>query len=283
MAQLAIQGHETRGNEIIKVLESLGGKNSNHCTGEGIYRIYFINSYGHIETTSNLRKFLDYTILTLDEILTRMPYKIGDMVWHDDKLYEITGITWHSYYDKITYNAKGENEKLALFDAEKFRLAMKQEITHIDMPTIRLVEAQGTLISLSDGYELRMYGDGVIVVKKHPQYPKTYKECCDVLGLNTMSNDVNGYKHELLIRFQELLIARDAYWKIAGEQMELGKSWKPDWKDDSDKYFICYIKNELWMSNISDCNRFLVFPTAEMRDEFYENFKGLIEKCKELL
>ena len=25
------------------------------------------------------------------------------------------------------------------------------------------------------------------------------------------------------------------------------------------------------------------FPTAEMRDVFYENFKELIEKCKELL
>ena len=26
-----------------------------------------------------------------------------------------------------------------------------------------------------------------------------------------------------------------------------------------------------------------VFPTAEMRDAFYENFKELIEQCKELL
>lgn len=27
----------------------------------------------------------------------------------------------------------------------------------------------------------------------------------------------------------------------------------------------------------------LAFPTAEMRDTFYENFKDLIEQCKELL
>lgn len=30
-------------------------------------------------------------------------------------------------------------------------------------------------------------------------------------------------------------------------------------------------------------NYLLDFPTAEMRDAFYENFKDLIEQCKELL
>ena len=120
-------------------------------------------------------------------------------------------------------------------------------------------------------------------ITKKSQYPKTYKECCDVLGLNTMANDAQGYEAVLIIRFQELLIARNAYWKIAGEQMGLGKPWEPNWKDDSDKYFICYLKDDLWMSNIRDCNRFLVFPTKEMRDAFCENFKDSIENCKELL
>ena len=30
-------------------------------------------------------------------------------------------------------------------------------------------------------------------------------------------------------------------------------------------------------------NKILAFPTEEMRDAFYENFKDLIEQCKELL
>ena len=30
-------------------------------------------------------------------------------------------------------------------------------------------------------------------------------------------------------------------------------------------------------------NVILAFPTKEMRDAFYENFKDLIEQCKELL
>ena len=35
-----------------------------------------------------------------------------------------------------------------------------------------------------------------------------------------------------------------------------------------------YIKNQHCL---------LVFPTKEMRDTFYKNFKDLIEQCKELL
>lgn len=33
MARLAIRGHETRGKEVIELLEMLGGKNDNHCCG----------------------------------------------------------------------------------------------------------------------------------------------------------------------------------------------------------------------------------------------------------
>lgn len=145
--------------------------------------------------------------------------------------------------------------------------------------------------------------DGKYILRdKKPQYPKTYEECCQVLMGKTDFQDfelvLTRYAitrseensislvppHISLINnFYKLLICRDAYWKIAGEQMGLDKPWNPDWKDDSDKHFICYLKDELWMSNIRECNRFLVFPTKEMRDEFYNNFKELIESCKELL
>lgn len=78
-----------------------------------------------------------------------------------------------------------------------------------------------------------------------------------------MDNDAQGYEADLIIRFQELLIARNAYWKIIGDEMGLDKPWEPDFKDNQDKYFICYLKDEIWRSNIRDCNRFLVFPTEK--------------------
>lgn len=128
--------------------------------------------------------------------------------------------------------------------------------------------------------------NGMLVefVKKQPNYPKTYKECCDVLGLNTMDNDAQGYKGDLIIRFQELLIARDAYWKIAGEQMGLKEPWKPDWDSLNEKYDIYNYRGDIKYDYFTVIDRcLLVFPTEEIRDAFYENFKDLIENCKEFL
>ncbi len=130
-------------------------------------------------------------------------------------------------------------------------------------------------------YEIEVRDGKTYAVKKKSKYPKTYKECCDVLGLNTMDNDAQGYKADLIIRFQELIIARNAYWKIAGEELGLDKPWEPDWKDSSQqKFTIFYYQDEVSLSKGPNVNRFLSFPTEEMRDIFYENFKNLIENCK---
>ena len=80
-----------------------------------------------------------------------------------------------------------------------------------------------------------------------------------------------------------MLVCRDAYWKIAGEQMGLGKPWEPDFSDDSPKYNIFKYENEITLSDNNWSNRILAFPTIEMRDAFHDNFKDLIEQCKELL
>lgn len=140
------------------------------------------------------------------------------------------------------------------------------------------------LLDMGD-YEIKVEDGKTYMVKKKPKYPKSYKECCDVLGLCTMdNNDAKGYKCELIIRFQKLLIARDAYWKIAGAEIGLGKPWKPDWTNtNSNKYCIYYVGDEIKKQPMLEVHHFLAFPTAEMRNVFYENFKELIEQCKELL
>ena len=94
-----------------------------------------------------------------------------------------------------------------------------------------------------------------------------------------------GYKHELLFNFQNLIICRDAYWKIAGEQMGLGKPWEPKYEAFTDNTFftIQTFNGEVDKSATSHRNSILAFPTIEMRDAFFDNFKDLIEQCKELL
>jgi hypothetical protein len=139
-------------------------------------------------------------------------------------------------------------------------------------------------VNLGDDYEYKFEMNRLYILKKKPKYPTNYKESCDVLGLNTMDNDACGYKADLIIRFQELFIARDAYWKIAGKQMGLGKPWEPDWKSGEEKKYCIYcgagiIQKGSWCNH----NSILAFPTEEMRDVFHENFKDLIEQCKEML
>ena len=126
-------------------------------------------------------------------------------------------------------------------------------------------------------------------VNKKPTYPKlkNLTECREILGEKDMYQSVSGYKGELLTNFQRLLIFRDAYWKIAGEEMGLGKPWEPDWNhwDHINRKFYCIYnsKNNIVKNVIYSENKIIAFPTEEMRDVFYDNFKDLIESCKELL
>jgi hypothetical protein len=71
-------------------------------------------------------------------------------------------------------------------------------------------------------------------------------------------------------------------WVVV-EQMGLGTPWKPDYTTDDAKFCICCCGNVVTNGVTYEANEVLVFPTEEMRDAFYENFKDLIEACNELL
>lgn len=57
-----IKGDRNRGNEIIKLLEDLGGSNNLYYTGKDKDAIYFINPQGVIDWThdSNTSRILPY-------------------------------------------------------------------------------------------------------------------------------------------------------------------------------------------------------------------------------
>lgn len=119
---------------------------------------------------------------------------------------------------------------------------------------------------------------------RQPKYPKNYDECCEVIGNNIFGTTIIDYKSNILITLKQLLVCRDAYWKIAGEQMDLNKAWKPDLQNKKEeKYAIINIDDTVVFVTYIEVNSILLFPTEEIRNIFYENFKDLIEQCKELL
>jgi hypothetical protein len=152
-----------------------------------------------------------------------------------------------------------------------------------------------------DGYEFRD-GDGnliavdkIVLAKKRQKYPQSFEECCEVLSIPsyyklrystyehgyheyTTSKDLGVLQSELGT-LGRLIICRNAYWLTAGREMGLEGKWEPDWDNLSTNHEFIKINKGCFTYS----SRVLVFPTAEMRDAFYEAFKDLIEKCKELL
>ena len=185
---------------------------------------------------------------------------------------------------------------------EKCKSEMNMNDNNVDL-TLKI----STCYVLPDGYHFADENGNVIdakkiqLVKNTPYYPKSYDECCDVLSMEyatyynlryftyepgyyeyTTADKLCSLQDKLNI-LGKLIICRNAYWKIAGEYLELDKPWEPDFSDDSPKYNIFKYENKITLSDNNWSNRILVFPTLEMRNAFYENFKDLIEQCKELL
>ena len=130
---------------------------------------------------------------------------------------------------------------------------------------------------LPAGFKAKLTARELILTPEKSEYPKSLLDCENVL------NGVRNDRKKLLHKFNELLICRDAYWKIAGDEMGLGKPWEPDWKSNDAKFIIQTYDNEVECWSVVATHRILAFPTEEMRDAFYENFKEVIEFIKELL
>ena len=154
-------------------------------------------------------------------------------------------------------------------------------------------EYEGLAYTLPEGYIFKDENGNVIdthkivLEKKKKEYPKLFVDCCAILYPNDnfqiVSQRVKGHKGDLLFHFQKLLICRDAYWMVYGEENKLGKPWEPDWESETElKYTIVIDANKVCEGQTIQVNTILAFPTEEMRDQFYNNFNIEIDICKNL-
>lgn len=298
MANLAIKGHATRGREVIELLEMLGGVNDGY-TGEISDYYYFIDD-NYIEIEKHLES--DSICFTLEEFLEKFPYKVGDKVvnndWDDDDIYIISAMYWED--NSVEYSIRDLDGCLHAKawhanDLQPYKKEMMEDRINEGLENLLEDISYNSKIVfneslpdkielvLGDNYEIKVEDGKTYVVGKKPQYPKTYEECEKILLERASIRNNIGCKGELLVAFQRLLVCRDAYWKIAVEQMGLEKPWEPDWKNGLNKCCLTVCENRIVKNSLATANAILVFPTEEMRDAFYENFKELIESCKELL
>lgn len=295
MKTLVIKGHPTRGKEVIETLEMLGGKNEGGLNGKS-RGFYFIGCNNNIDIISLSQT--NFMIFDLEEFLEKYPYKVGDMVQYKGptscrSIYRIEKMLWkNNQINYVVYNPWQEYDKCIItaeylqpYEEENYTEIYTDNAINDDSKTDIIINGENLIAP--NGYTIENVtrnNNRLIVeyIKNKPQYPKTYKECCDVLGIGTMDNDAQGYKADDIIRFQELLIARDTYWKIAGEELGLSEPWKPNFGENF-IYAISAFYGTIQKTMVTGGRGILLFPTEEMRDAFYENFKNLIEKCKEFL
>lgn len=188
MTQLAIKGHETRGKEVVEILEMLGGKQTWLNNANSSKHYYYINSANELDTISigNSRLVYNFKTFTLEEFLEKYPYKVGDKVsskylknykieemkWTDITyrvVYKLQGMGWYSVDELKPYKEETKKEK----DEKSANHVFDTEIISFD-------------IAQRDKYELDLQGkfevvlrEGVYYVERiKPQYPKTYEECC---------------------------------------------------------------------------------------------------------
>ena len=165
------------------------------------------------------------------------------------------------------------------------------------------METNFKTITIPDGWEFdRIDDSGNIVLKeKKTELPKTWLKCLriiddaeyikedseidkchiDDLPYKDGLYDYNG--RNLLPRglgkpmraLCQLLVCRNAWWKQLG--------WKPDWDDGNNKFTIIYSCGTVCCDCNKKCSRILAFPTSEVRDQFFDTFRDLIEEAKELL
>ena len=272
MAQLAIKGHATHGKEVIEILEMLGGKRDANFGGNELCCWYYINKNGYINY-KHYSLFNDTKMFTLEEFIEKFPYRVGDKVkcarindfigriinarWDDNENQIIYVVEWNDITKStLTYFANG---------LQPYKEETMEDIIKIDIPK---------------GYEFYGVDDDnqqVVFEKIGYHYPKTYEECCKILGCkaddfftnfgcNGCDVEISYYEDkidDLLQNFRKLRYCRDAYWKIAGEQMGLGKPWKPS-KSDS-VYCIFRYKCDIVKDNfVFGDSLILEFPTIEM-------------------
>lgn len=231
-------------------------------------------------------------VYTLEEFLEKYPYKVGDDVELCDRLCTVKKVWWDDLNDEILYMVQGKNfvvncdmNSLQPYKEEPIECSDKR---HKGNCTIGYIQENGSRdmeLIIPYNQEIVIENDKYILRDKKPKYPQNLDECLEVLERNNNNPFVVSSSMGIpILSFAQLIVAREAYWKIIGKEMGLDKSWEPDWKSEIEQKFIITIDtDEVCSGQTIQCNTFLSFPTEEMRDAFYENFKELIEQCKELL
>ena len=291
--KIAIQGHPTRGHEVIQILESLGGKKFYYSNAFDKYLVFFIDDKGYISCFHHESPLVKdcFKIYTLEEFEKEFPFKIGDRVTVVSNIpykvvafgyfmgrlcYELNnGLYYNSEVLTLYKEMKEErNIKLTLDKAKEWykkggelkEIALQafteKELTKVDLPKTWEEFCNNYPIKEGESYA----GDSSEIYT----HCKSNGERDSELDRNMCPTPKSAEAHLALIQLEQL---RDCYrglfvtvigmpvWCIRRRRGEL------------------IIEQRVWGTN----ETFLSFQSKEVAGEYLKNFKPLIEKAGDLI
>ena len=153
------------------------------------------------------------------------------------------------------------------------------------------------IINIPEGYEIdkEQSNDRRIVLKKiENKRARSWKEYCEKMkGKNSYfyNNAIRRIvdsqfgSEPVLSEFEDMedVETLEAFSKLLRLRKDWVGEWKPNWQDEIKKFAICNYCDEVIADVVYNISYSLSFPTKEMRDEFLDCFKDLLEQAKSLL
>lgn len=139
---LAIRGDYQKGNEAIKILEMLGGVNTNNYEGKQMRQFYFICPYTNVIKCVFEEAMLitDWETHSLKSFKREYPYKTGDNLVINGKDCRIVETYWNGFticykVDYGIYFSEYTAERIQEFFVEK---PVKQEAVNTDKSVLEI-------------------------------------------------------------------------------------------------------------------------------------------------
>lgn len=273
MAKLAITGEWTEYAEILYTLSMLSD------VSECVVKPLSADKIAVCPVDGDFEGLSHYKIFTFDEYKKMFHVDIGDSVYTSEGYGTITSMSWNEEVDDMCYT-------VTIFTSEETRECYNKDFVEFNVYEGPITKPDGYMFVNDEGK--RIDTDTVRIVKKRPAYPKTYEEACKVLGFKEPDKhkiNVHNSKYgSVLLTFYKLLLCRDAFWLVAGQELKLEGNWKPDIANGVYTASIINRSGNVVKDSGFDCeNRILMFHSDDVRNKFLEYFGHLITVCKELI
>ena len=160
-----------------------------------------------------------------------------------------------------------------------------------------MIMETNNIINIPEGYEIdkEQSADSQIVLRKiENKKASSWNKYCEKMKgkssyyLLDLDNGPRASKFDhspVLSEFKDMEDVKTlaAFSKLLKLRKDWIEDWKPNWNDNTYKYQIITHRQQL--STISDMysSHPMTFPTPEMRDDFLDCFKDLLEQAKTLL